>query len=232
VTPFIELVRLQKVYPQGGRRRSVIQKVTFGFQGGGVYAIRGRSGSGKTTLLNLIAGLDEPSGGEVRIDGWPMSRSDASARARFRRHQIGFVFQFFHLLPTLTALENVLLPLEIAGWPRPAALTAAGSWLRRVGLVEHAGRYPDTLSGGEQQRVAIARALVHRPRLVLADEPTGNLDRATGDAILAALLQLARQMSTTVLLVTHSHRVAERCDRVLSLEDGRLRDLGRGGRRL
>jgi putative ABC transport system ATP-binding protein len=213
---------LEKTYPQGDAVRVVLRSANFGFEGGGFYAVRGPSGSGKSTLLNLIAGIDEPTAGEVRIDGVSLSGLNRSQRAEFRLHQVGFVFQFFNLIPTLTVIENVLLPRELASAPGQAARIEAYRGLEQVGLAARGADFPDRLSGGEQQRVAIARALVNRPRLLLADEPTGNLDRKNGESILELLRQRVRQEQATLILVTHSRSVAAQADIVLSIEDGDL----------
>jgi putative ABC transport system ATP-binding protein len=222
VSAFVELIDLGKSYRQGETVRVVLRSARFGFQGGRSYAVRGRSGSGKTTLLNLIAGIDEPTHGDVRIDGVGLRRLTLGERAGFRRHHVGFVFQFFNLIPTLTVLENVLLPRELAGARGQAAKAEAMDGLARVGLAGRAGDFPDRLSGGEQQRVAIARALANRPRLLLADEPTGNLDQKTGDGVLDLLLERVREAQSTLILVTHSHAVAARADEVLTIENGVL----------
>ncbi|MGH2605225.1 MAG: ABC transporter ATP-binding protein, partial [Anaerolineales bacterium] len=190
-----------------------------------------RSGSGKTTLLNLIAGIDEPTHGEVRIDGVRLRDLTLGERAGFRRHHVGFIFQFFNLIPTLTVLENVLLPRELAGARGEAAKAEALDGLARVGLAGRASDFPDRLSGGEQQRVAIARALANRPRLLLADEPTGNLDQRTGDGVLDLLLERVREERSTLILVTHSHAVAARADEVLTIDNGVLVHGDRDGRR-
>ena len=186
---------------------------------GEVVALLGRSGSGKTTLLNVLAGLDRPDRGRVRVAGQDLTALGERGRTRFRRERLGFVFQFFNLLPTLTALENVLLALELCGRPDPGRAEGA---LQAVGLAGKGNRYPGELSGGEQQRVAIARALVKGPAVILADEPTGNLDTRTGDDVLALLVRAARERGTAVLLATHSPRAAEAADRVLRMADGRI----------
>jgi putative ABC transport system ATP-binding protein len=187
-----------------------------------MVAIRGRSGSGKSTLLNLVAGIDVATAGEVLVDGTAIQKLSPRDRTLFRRNHVGFVFQFFNLIPTLTALENVRLPAELAGVDTRAADDRARDLLREVDLLERAPDFPDRLSGGEQQRVAIARALVGLPRLLLADEPTGNLDDATGRAVLDLLERLTRGAGRTLVVATHSDAVAARADRVLAIEDGRL----------
>jgi len=184
-------------------------------------AIVGASGSGKTTLLGLLAGLDQPSSGRIVLDGHVLTDLDEERRARLRRRLVGFVFQSFQLLPALSALENVLLPLELEG--SRDAVTRATDALRAVGLTQRLGHYPAQLSGGEQQRVAIARAFVHQPRVLFADEPTGNLDRRTGAGIIDLLFELNRAQDTTLVLVTHDTHLAARCDALLELVDGRIR---------
>lgn len=218
----IELLDLYKEYAEPGRIRAVLRGVSARINDGEFVAIRGRSGSGKTTLLNLIAGIDIPTRGEVRLDGVAVSRMTAHQRTLMRRSQVGFIFQFFNLIPTLTVIENVLLPADLAGDSRPDALVRALQLLGRVGLEDRQREFPDRLSGGEQQRVAIARALVQGPTLILADEPTGNLDEETGDRVIDLLEELARQAGKTLILVTHSHRIAARADRVLAMEHGLL----------
>lgn len=189
-------------------------------QAGETVAIVGASGSGKSTLLGLLAGLDEPSGGQVRLAGVSLSSLDEDGRAALRGREIGFVFQSFQLLPAFTALENVLLPLELSG--QDDAMRLAQAALHRVGLQNRQGHTPNQLSGGEQQRVAIARAFAPKPRLLLADEPTGNLDSATGERIIELLFELNREAGTTLVLVTHDTALAARCSRTLRLEGGRL----------
>jgi len=183
-------------------------------------AIVGASGSGKSTLLGLLAGLDLPTRGEIRLDGQALSGFDEDERAKLRAHLLGFVFQNFQLLPALTALENVMLPLELSG--RRDAAQVAGDWLQRVGLQHRLAHYPKYLSGGEQQRVALARAFAPAPRLVLADEPTGNLDATTGAQVIELMFALNEREGTTLLLVTHDEAIARRCQRVLRIQSGRL----------
>lgn len=187
---------------------------------GEAVAIVGASGSGKSTLLALLAGLDTPTAGSVELDGANLFELDEDARAELRGRAVGFVFQSFQLLPSLTALENVMLPLELAG--REDAENEAREILARVGLAERLHHYPKHLSGGEQQRVALARAFVVRPKLLLADEPTGSLDAESGDAVIALLFQLNRESGTTLVLVTHDEHLASRCQRVVRLAAGRI----------
>jgi putative ABC transport system ATP-binding protein len=218
-----ELVRLDHVrkdYSEGGERRHVLKDAVLSVAEGEFVAIRGRSGSGKSTILNLVAGIDEATGGEVVVAGTSLGRLTATERTIFRRDHVGFVFQFFNLIPTLRVLENVMLPAELAR--QKGARTRALELLAAVGLEDRAHAYPDRLSGGEQQRVAIARALVRDPRLVLADEPTGNLDDATGASVMALVDSVTRRTGKTLLLATHSRELAGLADRVLTIEDGRL----------
>jgi putative ABC transport system ATP-binding protein len=189
---------------------------------GETVAIVGASGSGKSTLLGLLAGLDIPSTGEVLLDGLSLASLNEDDRARQRGKLLGFVFQSFQLLPSLNALENVMLPLELAGVKTAAAI--ATDWLERVGLGHRLKHYPKHLSGGEQQRVALARAFAPSPRLVLADEPTGNLDAATGQQIIDLMFDLNTRQGTTLILVTHDEAIAARCHRVLRIQSGRLAD--------
>ena len=200
----------------------ILRDVGFAIAPGESVAIVGASGSGKSTLLSLLAGLDTPSSGRVMLDGQALSALDEDGRARVRGEKVGFVFQNFQLLPSLTALENVMLPLELRG-DRDAE-TPARAILGRVGLGERLGHYPRQLSGGEQQRVALARAFVTRPGLLFADEPTGNLDTRTGAAIIELLFELNAQAGTTLVLVTHDDALAARCGRRIRLDAGRLVD--------
>ena len=215
----VRLDRVTKDYSEGRELRHVLKEASLEVGEGEFVAIRGRSGSGKSTVLNLVAGIDQPSSGEIYLAGKALSRLGAHERTLLRRDHIGFVFQFFNLIPTLRVLENVLLPAELSG--RDEARRAA-ELLERVGLADRAASFPDRLSGGEQQRVAIARALVRDPRLVLADEPTGNLDDATGATVMGLLDALTRRAGKTLLLATHSREVAALADRVLTIEAGRL----------
>jgi putative ABC transport system ATP-binding protein len=221
-TPLIRFERVSKTYAEAGRDRVVLQEVSITFARGELVVLLGKSGSGKSTLLNLVSGIDLPTSGEVWVEGRALTRLSERERTLFRRRNIGFVFQFFNLVPTLTVLENVLLPLELNGLAGPTALERAHALLDAVELRDRGTSYPDRLSGGEQQRVAIARALVHDPAIVLADEPTGNLDSETGQQVLALLDRLTRQAGKTMLMVTHSPEVVGVADRVLRLREGRL----------
>ena len=208
--------------PSGGRTLTVLDGVSFDVEDAEVCAVTGPSGSGKSTLLGLVAGLDRPTAGTIEVAGVEVTRLGEDALARFRRDTLGFVFQAFHLIPTLTAAENVAVPLELATVPDAPA--RAATLLDEVGLAARGHHYPVQLSGGEQQRVAIARAIALDPPLLLADEPTGNLDSATGGGIIELLLGLNRERGSTLLLVTHDEALAGKADRVLRLRDGRLLD--------
>jgi putative ABC transport system ATP-binding protein len=220
--PIVRLDRVSKDYREGEESRHVLREASAEFAEGELVAVRGRSGSGKSTLLNLVAGIDLPTSGEVWVAGTCLSRLSPAARTLFRRDHLGFVFQFFNLIPTLTVLENVQLPAELGGRTPAEAATGARALLSEVGLGGREASFPDSLSGGEQQRVAIARALVQGPRLLLADEPTGNLDDATGRAVLELLDRVTRRAGRTLVLVTHSAQVAALADRVFAIEDGHV----------
>ena len=220
--PIVRARGLTKQVDTGRNRLIILQDVSLEIAPSEAVAILGASGSGKTTLLGLLAGLDTPTSGEVRIDGVDLAGLDEDGRAALRRKLVGFVFQSFQLLPALTALENVMLPLELDG--ASDARDSAAALLARVGLGERLHHYPRQLSGGEQQRVAIARAFAGTPRLLFADEPTGNLDSATGEEIINLMFDLNREQRTTLLLVTHDERLANRCGRRLRLAAGRTVD--------
>jgi len=208
---------LAKTYVSGGREITVLRDITFELEPGGFLAVTGPSGSGKSTLLGLLAGLDRPARGRVVLDGHDLSTLSEDERARVRAEKVGFIFQSFHLIPTLTARENIQVPLELRGQdgrPRAAEL------LTRVGLGDRGHHYPAQLSGGEQQRVAVARAFAHRPRILFADEPTGNLDAANGANVVELLGEMNRELGTTLVLVTHDPDLADRAGRVLRLRDG------------
>jgi putative ABC transport system ATP-binding protein len=218
----VVLEQVTRRYTEGNSQHTVLHAVDAAFAEGETVVLMGKSGSGKSTLLNLISGIDTPDSGEIVVGGRALTRLSERERTLFRRQHIGFVFQFFNLVPTLTVLENVLLPLELNGQSSHAARQAALAMLAQVGLDHRGDSYPDRLSGGEQQRVAIARALVHDPLLVLADEPTGNLDSETSVQVLDVLDRLTRQAGKSMLLVTHSPDTARLGDRVLMLRDGHL----------
>ena len=215
----IELRRVSKTVLSGGRPLTILQPIDLSVPAGQFLAIVGPSGSGKSTLLGLIAGLDAPSTGAIEVDGVEITGLDEDRLARLRGAKIGFVFQFFHLIPSLTALENVLAPLEIAG--RSRAADRAAELLRDVGLTERGHHYPSQLSGGEQQRVAIARALANDPPVLLADEPTGNLDAASGRQVIDLLADVNRARGTTIVLVTHDTELAGRSHAVLTMRAGK-----------
>ena len=207
---------------------TILSEVDVDITAGETVAIIGASGAGKSTLLALLAGLDEPTRGQVWLNGAELTALDEDGRAAVRARHVGFVFQSFHLVPSLTALENVMLPLELAGMPN--AREAAEEVLAKVNLTARRGHYPRQLSGGEQQRVALARAFVAEPSLLLADEPTGNLDIGTGATIVELLFDLAERRGTTLVLITHDPSLAERCDRTVRLTDGRIVDDGLAAR--
>jgi putative ABC transport system ATP-binding protein len=223
--PIIQLEQLSKSYREAGQTRLILDSLDLEFAAGEFVCLVGKSGSGKSTLLNLISGIDAPTHGHVTLytgeQGIRLTALSEHERTLFRRRHIGIVFQFFNLIPTLTVLENVTLPLELAGG-RNNGRREATVLLDRVGLGNRLDTYPDRLSGGEQQRVAIARALVHNPLLILADEPTGNLDEETGDTVLRLLLELSRDTGKTLIMATHAPEVAQQADRVLHLVHGKL----------
>jgi putative ABC transport system ATP-binding protein len=222
MTAFLRFHDLTKSYYEGDVHRVVLQNAHAEFQSGEISAIFGKSGSGKSTLLNLISGIDAPDSGQIWVAGQDLTSLSERDRTLFRRAQIGFVFQFFNLIPTLTVGENVSLPLELNRVPRPHAHKKAQNVLDSVGLLDRWKTFPEKLSGGEQQRVALARALVHDPLLILADEPTGNLDEETGAQVMSLLAHLTREQNRTLLLVTHSLEAASHADRVLRLSHGQL----------
>lgn len=217
---------LEQTYQSGDRRLTVLKDVDLEIEAGGVVAIVGPSGSGKTTLLGLLAGLDLPSAGSVTLDGQNLGELSEDERALLRAEKLGFVFQTFQLIPTLTALENVLVPIELRGsGPQPngaAAQERAQDLLRRVGLADRLDHYPAQLSGGEQQRVGLARAFANRPRILMADEPTGNLDAETGGQVIDLLVRLNLEEGTTLVLVTHDAELASKAQRIVRLSGGRV----------
>jgi putative ABC transport system ATP-binding protein len=216
----IDVRALGKIVPSGEGTLTILHEISFAVTPGEAVAIVGASGSGKSTLLGLMAGLDLPTSGTVRLGGHDLAGLDEDGRAELRGRLLGFVFQSFQLLPALTALENTMLPLELAG--RADAPTTAQAMLDRVGLGARLGHYPKHLSGGEQQRVALARAFAMRPQLLLADEPTGNLDAATGAQVIELMFDMNAEAGTTLILVTHDEALAHRCGRTLRLSGGRL----------
>jgi len=218
--PIVRAVGLSKQVATGDAQLTILDDVSFDIAQGEAVAVLGASGSGKSTLLGLLAGLDAPTAGSVSIAGTDLFGLDEDGRAALRSELVGFVFQSFQLLPALTAVENVMLPLELAG--APGAQAQAQTMLERVGLAARVAHYPKQLSGGEQQRVAIARAFVRAPRLLFADEPTGNLDSATGEQIIDLMFELNREQRATLVLVTHDEAISRRCGRALRLTAGRL----------
>ena len=221
--PMIQVQNVFKSVSDATGTLDILRDIDFSLTRGETVAIVGASGSGKSTLLSIIAGLDTPSKGTVHIDGADLFALDEDQRAALRAQKVGFVFQSFQLLGNLTALENVMLPLELAG--RRDARSAATAMLQRVGLGERLGHYPKVLSGGEQQRVALARAFVVQPAVLLADEPTGSLDFATGERVMELMFELNREQGTTLVLVTHDRGIAARCERRITIEAGRASEL-------
>ncbi|MBJ6763482.1 ABC transporter ATP-binding protein [Myxococcaceae bacterium JPH2] len=229
--PLVELRDVTKSYEEGDSVREVLAGASLHLRRGEFVVLLGRSGSGKSTLLNLISGIDLPTRGEVRVEGRDLGRMSERERTLLRRERMGFIFQAFNLLPTLTVEENVRLPLELTGRTGASAHERAKTLLEHVGLAGRADSFPDRLSGGEQQRVAVARALAHAPPLLLADEPTGNLDETTGKRVLDLLEGLTREGQACALVVTHEPGLVARADRVLTMEAGRLVERPGGARR-
>ncbi len=217
---FLQINNLSKTYREGDQTRQVLTGCSMSIQQGEFVAVIGKSGTGKSTLLNLISGIDKADQGEISINGLNLTNLDEYRRTLYRRENIGFVFQFFNLIPTLTVLENVTLPLELAGSDLKDSRVSAIRLLDEVGLLDRLETFPDRLSGGEQQRVAIARALVHDPLLVLADEPTGNLDEDTGQQVLNLLEQMTRKIGKNLLMVSHSKENVASADRIIELREG------------
>lgn len=220
----LSVTGLTKSYQSGRELQSIFNKLNLHIDLAEVVSLLGASGSGKTTLLNLLSGIDTPDAGQVIIDGVDIHAHGEPQRTLLRRQHLGFVFQFFNLIPTLTVGENIALPLQLTGADKAHIQQRVTELLQQVGLPNMFDRYPETLSGGEQQRTAIARALSHQPKILLADEPTGNLDEDTGASIISLLTDLARDQGTTLLIVTHSQAVAKASDRILRLQHGELVD--------
>lgn len=218
----VRIQNLSKRYEEGGRNRQVLNTVSLDIHEGEFFVLLGKSGSGKSTLLNLISAIDAPDSGQIFVRDTSITELSERQQTLFRRDHVGIIFQFFNLIPTLTVLENITLPRELGGMKRRDAETKGRALLERVGLANRADAFPDKLSGGEQQRVAIARALAHEPMLVLADEPTGNLDEETGQTILRLLLELTRDAGKTLIMATHNPEIVPLADRVARIQEGNL----------
>ena len=227
--PAVRLRGVSRSFTEGSVEHKVLNDVHAEFGSGEIVAIRGRSGSGKSTLLNLVSGIDTPDTGSVEVSGENLTGMSEKRRTLFRRENIGFVYQAFNLVPTLTVADNIRLVLELNNVPAEEAAAVIDDLLTRVGLADRAESYPDVLSGGEQQRVAIARALAHRPSIILADEPTGNLDDRTAASVLELLTSLVRARGSTLLMATHSESIAASCDRRVEVRDGGLHDQDSSG---
>lgn len=221
---YIRILDLSKSYEEGGRSHIVLAGINLEVRQGERVILLGKSGSGKSTFLNLVGGMDLPDGGHILINGDDITRKSETERTLFRRRRLGFVFQFFNLVPTLTVRENLMLPLELNEMLDGEEKSRINDLLEEVGLADRAETYPDRLSGGEQQRVAIARALIHKPDLIIADEPTGNLDEHTEQQVLELLNRLTRTENRTLLMATHSREIASMGDRILTLHEGRLQE--------
>lgn len=222
MTNILEVHQLYRKFESGSKILTVVDDINFSIQEGISCAVVGPSGSGKTTLLGLCAGLDRPTSGSVSLNGIPLNPLNEDERAQVRNEHVGFVFQTFQLVPTLTAIENVMVPLELRGEATREVRERAYALLEKVGLGDRTHHYPTQLSGGEQQRVAIARAFINQPRILFADEPTGNLDTETGQYIESLIFDLNEQQGTTLVLVTHDLELAKRCDRIIKLKNGRV----------
>ena len=221
-TPVVELRHLTKSYTEGKQSRTILDDVNVSFDTGEFVVLLGHSGSGKSTLLNLISGIDAPDRGAVIVNGITLNQLSERQQTLFRRQHIGFVFQFFNLIPTLTVFENITLPLQLNGGISPAQERELAQLVDQIGLSERRHAFPDRLSGGEQQRVAILRAIAHNPTLLLADEPTGNLDEKTGQTILDLLLNLTRRQHKTLIMATHNPEIVPLADRVFRIKQGQL----------
>lgn len=218
----LQVKNLTRKFKSGSRLLSVVNKVNFNIDKGSVNAIVGPSGSGKTTLLGLCAGLDQPTSGEVKLQGISLDSLDEDNRAKVRNEHVGFVFQTFQLVPTLTAIENIMVPLELRGISSTVVRKRAEQLLLEVGLADRSHHYPTQLSGGEQQRVAIARAFINEPKILFADEPTGNLDTETGEYIEELIFNLNKSQQTTLILVTHDLELAQKCNRIIRIKNGKI----------
>lgn len=218
----VRVENLSKAYEQGGKVRKVLDDVTLDIYEGEFFVLLGKSGSGKSTLLNLVSVIDTPDSGKILVNGIDLTNLNEREQTLFRRDNIGIVFQFFNLIPTLTVLENITLPQELAGKDRKTAEAKGRELLAQVGLENRADSFPDKLSGGEQQRIAIARALAHEPAIVLADEPTGNLDEDTGRRVMQLLLDLTRRAGKTLIIATHSPEIVPLADRVARIQEGKM----------
>lgn len=225
MSPLIQIQNLRKEFNEGASTRTVIHDINIDFNEGEFIVLLGQSGSGKSTLLNLISGIEKPTAGRVLIKNTAITELSERACTLFRRDNIGFIFQFFNLIATLTVLENITLPLELAGKKGKELEKLGLSLLEKVGLADRYNAFPDQLSGGQQQRVAIARALLHQPMLLLADEPTGNLDEETGGKVLNLLLELTRGANKTLIMATHNPEIASLANRVLRMQDGHLQEV-------
>jgi putative ABC transport system ATP-binding protein len=221
-TPILQIRDLTKHFDEAGQSRSILNHVNLQIETGEFFVLLGKSGSGKSTLLNLISGIDRADDGQVMIGDTDITALDEKRQTLFRRDHIGIIFQFFNLIPTLTVLENITLPSELRGEKRGPVEARGRALLERVGLVDRVDTFPDKLSGGEQQRVAIARALAHEPMLILADEPTGNLDEDTGRNVLKLLLELTRDVGKTLVMATHNPEIVPLADRVCRIHEGKL----------
>lgn len=220
--PIVELQNLTKSYTEGKHSRTILENINMSFEAGEFVLLLGQSGSGKSTLLNLISGIDSPDSGEVLVNNIAINRLGERQRTLFRRQHIGFIFQFFNLIPTLTVFENITLPLQLNGGVNKAREQEIRNLVERVGLSHRQEAFPDRLSGGEQQRVAILRAITHNPTLLLADEPTGNLDEETGHNIMELLLELTRQVNKTLIMATHNPEIVPLADKVYRIKNGQL----------
>lgn len=218
----LQVKNLTRKFKSGTRLLSVVNNVNFNIDKGSVNAIVGPSGSGKTTLLGLCAGLDQPTSGEVKLQGISLDSLDEDNRAKVRNEHVGFVFQTFQLVPTLTAIENIMVPLELRGISSTVVRKRAEQLLLEVGLADRSHHYPTQLSGGEQQRVAIARAFINEPKILFADEPTGNLDTETGEYIEELIFNLNKSQQTTLILVTHDLELAQKCNRIIRIKNGKI----------